>query len=43
MADRVLFRFWTITDYEEEERFFKRTAPEGLEPSQIYPSGRLCF
>lgn len=29
MADRVLFRFWTITDYEEEERFLREQHRKG--------------
>lgn len=29
MADRVRFRFWTITDYEEEEQFLREQHREG--------------
>lgn len=29
MADRVLFRFMTVTDYEEEEQFLREQHKEG--------------
>lgn len=29
MADRVAFRFWTITDYDKEEEFLREQHREG--------------
>ena len=29
MADKIMFRFWTITDYEEEEEFLRQQHREG--------------
>ncbi len=43
MADRVLFRFWTITDYEEEEEFLREQHREGWKLKKYWLPGFYFF
>ena len=43
MADRVRFRFWTITDYEEEEQFLREQHREGWRLKRYFFPGFYLF
>ena len=43
MADRVRFRFWTITDYEEEEQFLREQHREGWRLKRYFLPGFYLF
>jgi len=43
MADRILFRFWTITDYEEEEQFLREQHREGWRLKRYFLPGFYLF
>ena len=43
MADRVAFRSWTITDYEEEEQFLREMHCEGWKLQKFWIPGIYFF
>lgn len=43
MADRVLFRFWTITDYEKEEQFLREQHKAGWKIRRYLLPGFYLF
>ena len=43
MADRVLLRYWTITDYEEEEQFLREMHCEGWKLQKFCIPGIYLF
>ena len=43
MADRVLFRFMTVTDYEEEEKFLSEQHKEGWKLCKYWLPGIYLF
>ncbi len=43
MADRVLLRYWTITDYEEEEQFLREMHREGWKLQKFWIPGIYFF
>ena len=43
MADKVLFRLWTITDYEEEEQFLREQHREGWRFRRYFLPGFYIF